>query len=117
MAVKRYRLENPLLSWEATVEIDHEKADADIKSSVEFWGNWERNLRDHDGDYTLAFLHSLAFKLVCMGFSRGVNLRGMIAEMKEGEGWPDLDGSTGILLANFQEPLIDENDFNVEEIG
>jgi hypothetical protein len=91
----------------AEVQIDHtDQARLVIKEMVEFWGNWEKRLRDHNGNYTQCFLHQLGR---CI-------LRGGREVVKGGaEGWYPLNGSHGITVLGVWPPDFDDDLVTVEE--
>jgi len=125
MAVKQHRLVMNQTYWEMQVEIDEdfvytygdnkkETCKAAIITMVEFWANHKSLLDDNDGDYTKAFLKMLAREVYLIAASKPFNIKGIMREFEDREGWCNMDGSFGIKLIKVDEVDPDYSDFEIE---
>ena len=115
--MEKYSLTHLDSYWEAIVEIDTELSKIPIKDMVEFWSDWEYNLALNDGDYIITFLKQLARKIFIIKIETDYNIKGILREIKESEGYYPLDGSHGIKLTfidNFYPVNMD--DFSIKKI-
>lgn len=119
---KRYLLEHFETNFSATIEIDFDHITADqhsteeiIKETVEFWSGWQRELALFDGDYTQCFLAKLGRILAVTDAYYNLDTKSMIKHMAGEEGWPYLDGSSGITLKSIDNGYIEITDIAVTE--
>ncbi len=89
----------------ATVEIDEDKAAPYIKEMVEFWGNWENNLKICNGNYTHYFLKLLGAYII-----KNSELP------KDEEGWYPLNEKNGIKVISFTQYRIDMEMIDIIEL-
>jgi hypothetical protein len=88
----------------ATVTINKTpETDLLIKEMVEFWMNWERELRQHDGDYTRCWLMKLAMHILRHGHAP-----------RDEEGWFPLDGSQGIHVEHVFQFEFDPDEIQID---
>jgi hypothetical protein len=89
----------------ATVEIDHEIADENIRSMVHFWSGDDDRLRYANGDYTVAWMRQLAEFIIRHSRFPGGD-----------EGWVNLlTGEYGITITEWNEWSFEEVDIEVNE--
>lgn len=118
---QKFEIELNWTSATISVEIDFDKTfkfhpEADetyttmesIKMMVEFWAEWEKDLKEHDGDYVRLFLKKLAKKAFIVGHDW--NEYGLKSYFEEAEGWSNMDGTHGILITNFDNIEIEFED-------
>lgn len=90
----------------ATVEIDETPETAKlIEEMVQFWMNWERELREAHGDYTNCWLKKLA--LFILRYGRAPD---------RDEGWYPLDGSRGIVAKHVFPFEFDADEIEIESV-
>lgn len=126
MALKKFKISYPDLSWDCLVELDedqiitglganenHQASVKDlIKQMVEFWHDWENFLKENDGDYLTAFLKMLGQKILLLKIEYGGNIQqGFV----DSEGWVRMVGSYGIKIISADDVNFNESDFVVEE--
>lgn len=128
--IKKFRVEHTPTYAEIVVEIDldhvnkikTDKGEEDypvseaIKDMVDFWTGSDNRLRDNDGNYLNTFLKQLATKVIGLLADGNFSTYGIIEEMKDQEGWCNLDGSFGIKLLDVTSPEMDtQTDYEIME--
>jgi hypothetical protein len=124
---KKYKIEYPELYWELNVEIDEDfkiegidgisTTREAIKSMVEFWAGWQRQLKENGGDYTITFLKELARTCLYDHIGENHNMEGVISYFEDEEGWFAMDGSNGIKITFMDETSFAPSDFAVTEVS
>lgn len=90
----------------ATVEIDETPKTAKlIEEMVQFWMNWEWELRLHRGDYTQCWLRKLAMFILRHGRAPSND-----------EGWAVLDESQGIMVKHVTPFEFDADQIEIESV-
>lgn len=84
-----------------------------IKEMVEFWAYWEAELKDWNGDYVKCFLVSLAKECFRVGLYNDWNCYGITEHFAEAEGWSNMDGSCGIMITDFENIEITNDDLSI----
>jgi len=87
-----------------------------MKEMILFWNGGAERLQDNDGDITKTFLQQLAREITIIQISNNYNIKGVISEFNNMEGWMAMDGSSGIKIMYVDNPPFPEHeDFEVEE--
>ncbi|MHB8209121.1 DUF2528 family protein [Mucilaginibacter sp.] len=129
MAKKTYIVVYGPTSWKCQIAIDEDfkvpfindetKLPEDtkwaIKEMVEFWGWWQERLDRNEGDYTKTFLQQLAREINYIQVEYDYNLRGVIEEFENREGWFKMDGSLGIEILSIDDFEMEYHDYEVME--
>lgn len=90
----------------ATVEIDETPETAKlIEEMVQFWMNWDLELRLCHGDYTKCWLRKLAMFILRYGRAPSND-----------EGWSLLDGTQGITVKHVTPFEFDAYDIEIESV-
>lgn len=90
-----------------------------IKDLVEYWSGWKLRLILNDGNYTVTFLKDLMKEICLIYFSSNCtyNIKGIIGEFENKEGYCKMDGSMGIKIVNFTYPdILDDDYYEVESV-
>lgn len=116
MSKKTYDIEYGPTWWECVVVIDHTPETLDcIKIMVEFWTGWEHRLLMNDDDYVKTFLQQLAREINHIQIEFNYNLKGVIEEFANREGWCLMDGSKGIEITSIDDFEFDHSNYVVLE--
>lgn len=86
-----------------------------FKGVNEFWSDSESRLSDFDDDIVKCFLYLLCDKVMKLDPYGSRSVKGIIADMKNEEGFPPLDGSIGITLLNVDAPEYSTWEFEFQE--
>ncbi len=90
----------------ATVEIDETPETAKlIKEMVEFWMNWENELRAAKGDHTLCWLRKLTMYILSHGCAPSTD-----------DGWFPLNGTQGITVKHVFPFEFDADQIEIESV-
>ena len=111
--MKQYTIQHYDLYWDCKISIDEKKAKQKIKEMVEFWANWERNLKDNNGDYIATFVKQLAQKIFYIVIAENYNKTGVINWFSTAEGWCEMDGSHGIVIESVDDFEFEQDDFGI----
>lgn len=87
-----------------------------IKDMVQFWANWQEDLKECDNDYVRCFLFSLAKQAFRVGLYHDWNEQGIIDHFAEAEGWSNMDGSHGIEIYSFSNMVLSADDFTFKKV-
>ena len=123
MSIKRYNID---YDWKANVyiEIDDELCTEELLNEINtFWGGAEERLNDANGVLLNAVLILLSKTALNIQFENSYNLRGVVdafdwdAEFGEQgiEGWPKMDGSSGIKIIGIIGFQFESSDFTIKE--
>ncbi len=105
------------VEWEIDFEIDHSvMTDKDLHLINNFWSNSEDRLDDCDGDIVQVVLKMLARDALFLMVECPTSEKGLIERFKSEEGWPALDGSTGILITYVEALDLDYDAFEVKKV-
>lgn len=117
MAIRQYDL-----TWNyATVSIAIDDAVMTKQHLTEinsFWSDADVRLDHADGSVELAVVKRLAGVCFYILMDHGLNTQGLIWKFdwdygRGVEGWPKMDGSSGILICDSEVPLIDDDDIEI----
>lgn len=112
MKTTRYQLQYD--HWKAVVSIaDHPRTLETIRAEVDCWHDGPYRLNAASGDYIVAFLGKLIIDLLLLSMEMP---REAIIDVLDGDGWPRLDGTTGICLEDIDEFKIDERRIAIQEV-
>jgi hypothetical protein len=113
MKTTRYQLQYD--HWKAIVSIaDHPRTMVTIRAEVDCWPDGAYRLNAADGDYAGAFLGKLIIDLLLLSMEMP---REAIIDVLDGDGWPTLDGTTGICLEEIDEFKFDERRVSIQEVA
>lgn len=128
--LKIYKIENFTNNWSCTIEVNEEFLILDqckpdqpyntlmaMKEMVLFWTDGDKSLEENDGDVTKTFLQQLAREITIIQISNNYNLKGVISEFRNMEGWCQMDGSYGLKIIDVDDPpFFEHREFEVEEV-
>lgn len=99
--------------WTVELEIDPTKI-SNFKEQLMFWGGGEYWIARERGDVKIAFIKLLARELVRM--SMDYNLKGIIKEFENKEGWLPLNIEHGVRVLSIDDFTFDEDNFYVTQL-
>lgn len=119
--IKKYRID---WDWKAEldVEVDHTIATEEtFKEINEFWSGAAHRASRHGGHFQAA-LKMLAERCFMLQLESGWNVKGVVSEFDwdEGggqEGWPKMDGSSGIKILAITVDVFDHADMEIKDLG
>ncbi|WP_028294057.1 DUF2528 family protein [Oceanobacter kriegii] len=112
---KRYTVQYDFAA-EITVEIDHDvMTDETLHEINDFWMDNDEMLESADGNIIHAVLKRLCIVCLSLDIEYGYNTGGIIELIEKLEGWPAVDGSTGIKLLSVDGLCISADDITVEQ--
>lgn len=118
--IKRYKID---YDWKAelVVEVDHSIATEEtFKEINEFWSNAKSRASESGGHFN-AVLKMLAERCFRLQLESDWNIKGIINELdwddgKGQEGWPKMNGSSGIKLISISVDLFDHSDMEIKAL-
>lgn len=122
--IKKYKVEHES-GAEMIVEIDHSiMTEEQLHELNNFWSSSKDRLYREDGNVLYAVLKNLLQVVLSVQYEGGLNLQGVINafdwDYKYGnggqEGYPKLDGSSGIKLISIEGIEIDTYDIDIKEV-
>lgn len=123
--IKKYKVEHESYA-EITVEIDHSiMTEEELHKLNDFWSCAADRLMDEDGNILNVVLKLLAGMVLQVQFEGALNLQGVILafdyDYKYGnggiEGYPKLDGSSGIRLLDVTGFELLASDMSISEVA
>lgn len=123
MNCKKYEITYELCH-SIVVEIDHDIMTDEILHQINsFWGDEQYRLNMADGDIVQAVLKMLGEFILRLTVEYNYSTQGIIDlfnwDSRYGgqEGWPKMDGSTGIRIVSVEEFTFAESGFDVKEVA
>lgn len=122
MTIKRYKVDYNDRA-DIVVEIDHSiMTEAGLKDINDFWTNSESRLAENAGSVLNAVLKMLASTVFYIQLTdRYGSVEDIIESFDWGihgnEGWPEMDGSSGIKLISCEDFYLEHDCMTVEEVN